>query len=124
MQASNDQLQQSTAWTDRQCSDEHLRELSLLIADWRELAPWLDLTTVDEQDIIGFPAPRPLSAQRITMLMTWKQMHGDQATYKRLLDVLTRCGRLDLVNKISELLKEERTISRSTGESMAMPRYM
>ena len=105
MNASNNQLQQNAAWN-QPCSDEHLRELSLLIDDWRELAQWLDLTTVDEQD----------------MLMTWKQMHGDQATYKELLDVFTRCSRLDLVIKISELLTEERTISRSTGEPMAMPR--
>ena len=90
----------NAAWN-QPCSDEHLRELSLLIDDWRELVQWLGLTTVDEQD----------------MLITWKQMHGDQATYKRLLDVFTRSSRLDLVIKISELLTKERTISRS----MAMP---
>ena len=102
MEASNNQI--NAAWN-QPCSDEHLHELSLLIDDWRELVQWLGLTTVDEQDT--------------SVLMTWKQLNGDQATYKRLSDAFTSCSRLDLVNKISELLRaEEWTIStcRSTGE--------
>ena len=92
-----------SAWN-RPCSDEHLRQVSQSIADWRDLAPFLDLTPTDEQNIIGFPSPRPLSAQRIAMLRTWRRKNGKSATYQKLADVFRNSGRQDLVDELGELL--------------------
>ena len=90
---------------ERQCLDSDLVELSQLIHDWREIAPVLGLTQTDELNILG-SAPNSVPAQRTTMLRTWSQRHGQVATYYRLADAFWRCGRVDLVERVSQLANQ------------------
>ena len=102
------------------CSEQHLVLISTLIADWRAVAPYLELTQADEAAILVF-SPHSLPGQTLTMLRTWCQRNGAAATYKRLSDALSHCGRQDLVDKIHELATTHRDgareeVSRRSGE--------
>lgn len=99
----------SNAW-DEPCSDSHLVLISTLIADWRELAPFLELTKAEEVDIIGYP-PRPIPAQRVEMMRLWSQKHGKDATYNRLATVFQLCNRKYLLDELSELVTSSRSLS-------------
>ena len=85
------------------CSDEHLHQISQLIAEWKEVAPALGLTQQDEADIAGY-APFSVPAQKLRMLRMWWQKNGTAATYKGLVDAFRNCARQDLVDKITNLV--------------------
>ena len=99
----------------KECSDEHLYQISQLIADWKEVAPALRLTQQDEADILGY-APSSVSAQRLYMLRKWREKYGTAATYQRLSDAFRNCARQDLVDKISELVHTS-SLYRTLGEA-------
>ena len=101
---------------DQPCLDSDLIEISQLINDWREIAPFLGLTETDEQNILEY-APNSVPGQRITMLRTWRQRHGPAATYGRLADSFRQYGRQDLVERLSVLVNRKETSS-STGEPL------
>ena len=102
MASKPDELVQSDVWN-LPCSDNHLVQLSELIADWREMAPYLGLTRTDEEDIFTC-YPRSAPRQRIEMLRKWSQKNGPHATYNKLALVFQNCGRKDLFSKINELV--------------------
>ena len=106
--ASHSQATSSSSW-DQPCSDAHLAQISQWIPDWRELAPFLGLTDVDERTILGY-APDSVPVQRMGMLRTWSQRHGQAATYNRLADAFWRCGRVDLVERVSQLANQRTSI--------------
>ena len=89
-------------WT-QPCTDQHLWRMSQLISDWREMAPALGLTRTDEMNIMEY-APHSLPAQRVEMLRTWRHKLGTAATYSRLADAFSVCGKQDLVDAITELV--------------------
>ena len=98
-------------WT-QPCTDQHLWRMSQLISDWREMAPALGLTRTDEMNIMEY-APHSLPAQRVEMLRTWRHKLGTSATYSRLADVFSQCGKQNLVDAITELVA---TASAESGE--------
>ena len=98
----------SVSW-DEKCSDNHLRKISEQIAEWRAIAHYLDLTAVEEQEIIGYP-PIPIPRQRTEMLNKWKQKNGKGATYRKLAEIFRECKRQDIVDMIEEL------VTAGTGE--------
>ena len=98
---------------DEPCFDSHLIQISKWIPEWKEVAPFLKLTSVDEVDIFEY-CPRSTQAQRIKMLRTWREKHGKNATYNRLAEAFKDCDRQDLVDKLSEFVTKEssnRTLS-------------
>ena len=101
----------STGLWDQKCSNDHLIHISTLIAQWRDVAPFLGLTPADEQDIIG-DAPQSIQRQRIGMLYKWSEKEGDNATYWKLAERFKQCRRQDIVDEIKRLVTGE------TGESM------
>ena len=96
------ELFQSDVWN-LQCSDNHLVLLSKLIADWREMAPYLSLTRTDEVDILT-RYPHSAQCQRREMLRIWSLKNGPDATYKELALIFQDCDRKDLFSKINELV--------------------
>ena len=75
------------------CSDEHLADISLLIADWRAVSPFLGLTEAEEIAILE--STHSVPARKMAMLRKWKQKRGEKATYKRLCRVFRKCGLCD-----------------------------
>ena len=100
-------------WT-QPCTDQHLWRMSQLISDWREMAPALGLTRTDEMNIMEY-APHSLPAQRVEMLRTWRHKLGTAATYSRLADAFSVCGKQDLVDAITEL------VTAASAESGELP---
>ena len=100
------------------CSERHLLAISQEIAQWRDIAPYLDLTEAEEVEIVGSP-PRPVPSQRFTMLRKWRQKFGTKATYEQLARVFRICRRQDLVDRINELLTEDSSSS-SDEEGMSV----
>ena len=80
------------------------------------MAPFLELTDVEEQNILGYP-PTSVPVQRTRMLMTWRQRQGSMATYSRLADAFISCNKQGLVDRLSELLATEEIVRGMRGES-------
>ena len=89
---------------DKQCSDQHLYQISQHIAEWREIAPALGLTQTDVENIVG-QAPFSVPAQRISMLWIWKRKNGAASTYRKLADVLSMCDRQDTIVELDRLVR-------------------
>ena len=107
------QQQQQAGWN-QPCSEDHLAVISVAIADWRAVSPFLGLTEAEEIAILG-SNPHSVAAQKIAMLRKWKQNHGAKANYKRLCRVFDCCKRVDLVDKIKQLLAESNSSSDEEG---------
>ncbi len=84
------------------CSDEHIVEIAREITAWRLIAPHLGLKAVDEEDILQ--NQDDVRIQRREMLRTWRQKLGSKATYSSLAKALYKTERVDLVEKLAELL--------------------
>ena len=105
------------------CSEGHLAKIAKSISDWRAVSPFLGLTEADEIAILG-SHPHSVAAQKIAMLRKWKQKHGaKRATYKRLCRVFDDCERVDLVDKVKQLLAESNSSSdeEDTTVSISVP---
>ena len=77
---------------DSPVSDIHLSDIASKITEWRELAPYLDLSEVEEKDIVDSYPDRP-KLQRRQALRKWKESNGNKATYRRLICILCSQGR-------------------------------
>ena len=78
------------------------------------MAPALGLTRTDEMNIMEY-APHSLPAQRVELLRTWRHKLGTAATYSRLADAFSLCGKQDLVDAITEL------VTNASAESGELP---
>ena len=95
--------QQPAEWN-KPCSDEHLADVSIFIADWRAVSPFLDLTEAEEIAILE--STHSVPARRMAMLRKWKQKKGRAATYDKLCQAFRRCERLDLIDKMKQILED------------------
>ena len=64
---------------DSPVSDIHLCSIASHITEWRELAPYLDLSEVEENDIVDSYPDCP-KLQRQEALRKWKEGNGNKAT--------------------------------------------
>ena len=85
---------------DQSCTDENLREVSLVVTKWQTIAPFLGLKEQDEEVIQEYPVGR----RRLQMLTMWKERFGSTATYRRLIEAFDRIGRRDLVDRVCGIL--------------------
>ena len=95
------------------CSDEHIVEIANKVTSWRSIAPYLGLTAVDEENILQDHRD-DVRIQRREMLRTWKKKLGSMATYGSLAEALYKIERVDLVEKVVELLTEEAAAATSS----------
>ena len=88
---------------DSPISDIHICDIASHITDWQELAPYLDLSEVEEKDIADCYPNRP-NLQRREALRKWKEINGIRASYRRLICVLCSQGRANTAQTLKELL--------------------
>ena len=81
--------------------DADLVELSLSITEWHDVAPFLGLSDVEEEEI-ACDKPTPIS-QTIAMLRKWRQKSGRNATYGSLASVFRKLSGLDLAETVETL---------------------
>ena len=86
-------------------SDIHIADIVSHIIDWQDLAPYLDLSEVEEKDIVESYPNRP-NLQRREALRKWKEANGVRATYRKLIIVLCCQNRVSTAQKLRQLLVE------------------
>ena len=90
---------------DEPCRDDHLSELALSVTEWQSIAPNLELSEAEEEDIERDCAKN--KTQKIKMLRKWKEKFGKRATYRRLARVFWNLDRVNLVRKLCDILQME-----------------
>ena len=82
--------------------DVDLARLSQNIVSWEELAPFWGLTEAEEMEI---KKDNPIyAAQKLAALRRWKAKCSQTATYRQLVRVFARMGKMELVEKVREIL--------------------
>ena len=104
--------QQPAGWN-QPCSDFHLAVIAKFISDWRTVATYLKITEPEVSAIIA--ESHHELGRKIAMLRKWKQKLGAKATYKRLSRAFDYCERVDLVDKVKQLLAESNSSSDEEG---------
>ena len=86
---------------DSPVSDTHVAEISRQLVKWEELAPWLELTPAEEEEV---KRSGDYGHQKRDLLRTWRQRKGNDATYRRLITALCIGQNIELIEKIKVLL--------------------
>ena len=86
---------------DSPVSDKHVAEISRELVKWEELAPWLELTLAEEEEV---KRSGDYGHQKRDLLRTWRRMQGNGATYRRLIIALCCARNVELIDKIKVLL--------------------
>ena len=97
------------------CSDYHLASLSKKGFKWEPLAPYLGITSKNEEDRIR--QERWDTHQCRQMLWMWKQKRGDQATYAKLKKYFSLTNNPARANQIDELLHNPYSYSSQSDSS-------
>ena len=87
---------------DEPCSDEHLRDISSDLPDWRTVAPYLGLRDGEVEDIERDVRTEP--EKRRKALQKWNNKYGSKATYKMLTEVLLKLKMANHAEKVCRLL--------------------
>ena len=82
--------------------DADLARLALHIVSWEELAPFLGLTEAEEEEIKR-DHPK-YSVQKLAALRRWKAKSQDSATYRQVVRVFHGLGKIELVEKVREIM--------------------
>jgi len=88
---------------EKELSEEHLREVSRIIADHEIVGPELGLT-LQEMTTISSNNVNKQEVQKMEMLRKWKQKCIWNATYGKLIEAFLNCGRADHACDVCELL--------------------
>ena len=90
------------SWLEREITGRCFHDLSRYLSDWRKLAPSLNLSRTDVDDIER-DNPRA-EAKRESFLERWEQK-SVKATYRALVDALLRIERVNDAKGVCQLLK-------------------
>ena len=82
--------------------DSDLARLSRNVVSWEELAPFWGLTEAEEEEIKR--DNHSYAAQKLAALRRWKAKCSKTATYHQLVRLFTRMGKLELVEKVREIV--------------------
>ena len=87
---------------DQECSEEHVKEISLFLESWEILAPHLSLKKTDIEDIDR--EGKTEQEKRLKTLQKWKERFIFLATYKVLMEALIKTGRAGHARQVCHLL--------------------
>ena len=84
-------------------SDDHLREIAILLTSWRKVATHLELSESELDDVEREEKDEQM--KKLKALQKWKRNIGFKATYRKLVEVLLSLAMADVAEKICLLLK-------------------
>ena len=90
------------ALLDETCTSEHLRDIALSLESWREVAPYLGLSSADV--VTTERNAHSEQERRQKILEMWKSKFTFKATYRVLIEVLLKMGRAEQAQQICCLL--------------------
>ena len=108
---------------DSPVSDIHLSDIASYITEWCELAPYLDLSEVEEKDIVTTYPNRP-KLQRREALRKWKESNGNKATYRKLICILCSQGRVNTAQTLKTILLSENDKDHRPNLYLNMAKYL
>ena len=85
---------------DQECSDDHLKSISLYL-DWRRVARHLGLDMTDIEEI---ESKKTDFEKRLETLQKWQMKYAYMATYKALVEVLLKLGCAGHAVRVCQLL--------------------
>ena len=88
---------------DQECSDDHLKSISLYL-DWRRVAPHLGLDMTDIEEI---ESKKTDFEKRLETLQKWKMQYSYLATFKALVQVLLKVRCADHALRVCKLLQPQ-----------------
>ena len=91
---------------DKELSEEHLKEVSIIIADHEIVGPELGLTETEIAAINCDGSTQDL--RKLEMLRRWKRKCLWKATYRILTEALLKCNRADHARRVCELLAQSK----------------
>ena len=84
-------------------SDDHLREIALILPSWKTIAQFLGL---EENDLDAIEQEEKKDqVMKLKALQKWKGKFGFKATYRKLVEVLLSLAMADVAEKVCRLLK-------------------
>ena len=94
----------------------HQNKIAMSITNWRSIAPFLDLEETDEEaiEMMYFT----MKTRNIAMLRKWKHRHGSSATYRKLLEAFWNVERVDLIDKLLQMVSVSDTPSPGDANEM------
>ena len=87
---------------------------------WDGLAPYL-LDKASEEEIRRSAPANDYGYQKRQLLLTWKRMRGENATYGELITALCRAENVELAGKVKVLVLQESQRSKDPPESDVLP---
>lgn len=86
------------------CTRKHRNDIAQHITNWQALAPFLDLSSGDEEEI---DEEKSVKAKRIALLRKWSHNKGEEATYLDLMKGFAKMGRVDLIEKLCDIFNTD-----------------
>ena len=110
------------AYLDSTVEDVDQAELAKVMREWRELAPFLDITPPEEEEIAE-KYQGDLRLQKREALRKWKEKNGSKATYRRLIVIFCAQGMVYLAEKLRDLLLGKEKVSISPKSSVVIDNF-
>lgn len=83
------------------CTPEHRNEIAIQITSWETLAPFIGLSSTDEEEIEE--DNKSTKSKRIALLRKWNEKLGKGATYLHLMKGFAKIERRDLIEKLCDM---------------------
>ena len=108
---------------DSRVSDIHLAQIARDLKKWEGLVPLLGLTEAQEEEVRS--TFRDYGDQKREALLKWRQMKGNEATYRQLIIALCCVQNIELADKVATLLiPQEASKEPSVGVWQSFREYL
>ena len=98
------------------CKDKHLCKIAGSITEWMSIAPYLTITQPEVEAIKG-KWPQDIPEQRRGFLRKWREKQGREATYQRLCEGFWKADRIDLVDRVGDIIGSQSSSSSEGNEN-------
>lgn len=96
------------AQLDKQCTTEHVRDVSLFLQSWRNVAPHLGLSSAEIE--AAEMNANSEEERRRKILEAWSAKFDFKATYRVLIEALLKTGRADQAVRVCHVLVSQQPI--------------
>lgn len=87
---------------DQQITNENIANIAKLLVSWEKLAPYLDITEAEEEEIRQ--DCQFYMEKKIGVLRKWRDKKANSATYQHLIQAAEKSGNARLAQQMKEVL--------------------
>ena len=112
----------SEADLNQQVSDIHIEEIpDFLCEKWRSLPPYLEMEAMVAKDINRDHSGCDEREKRSSFFNKWKEMKGQEATYKKLIHALIKRNDIQSAESVCKLIARSRLAGPQHSDTLANP---